>query len=534
MKNDMGRYEKVFVFFILILLISGCASKKYVKKAFEYETVGLKNEALELYCKALDKDEDNIDAKLGAKRLGQEKLNTQLATFYNSYSKGDNTAAVSQYHTAQAFFNQIRRYGVELDFPAQYLSYYDEAKSAYIEEKYYSGCQLLEEGKYSAAEKLFREVSSYSQSYKDVREKLKESVCEPLYKRGVAQLGSQKYKEAYDTFSQLLSKYHVYKDVQTLQNEAKDGYVEEQYALGCAYMESENFSLAETAFKNVIAFKPNYKEANDKLVVAIWEPQYRKIATLMKSRQYRSAYALCTNMRRQHGDYKQSAELAAECFERATVIMVVPPITNSYDATLAQNFRSELIRSIQNLNNEFVKIAEFSPKGKTLSRVVVLDVKFVTFKYLPGTLKSYTQKGWYYDTNKDIFGQEKGWKKVEYYEYDRLSSLDCEVRHRIIDNANKNILREGAKSYQSSDYINYASYDGNAKNLYPGSWKHKGILGIISKDGDYIDYNNYETLQRKLFKNSRTIKSYSSMCDEVLPQALRDIVNVVSNFMQYE
>ena len=530
----MNRSNRVIVFLLVVVMLCGCAAKKLVKKAFEYETAGLKSDALELYCRALEKDEDNIDAKLGAKRLGQEQLNERLEIFKGAYSKGDNTMAVSYFQTAQALYNKVRNHGVELDFPDHYRTYYNEAKSAYIEEKYYKACQLLDAEKFSEAETILREVLSYSATYKDARDKLREAVCEPLYRRGVAQFGDQKYKESYDTFNSIISQYHTYKDALTLRDEAKEAYVDAQYALGCRHMEAENFRDAENAFRNVLAYSPSYKDANDRLLVSIWEPKYRSIANLMQGRRYRSAYMLCSETRSQYGDYKNSAELAAECFERATVIMVVHDISNSADPAFAKFFKAELVRNIQSLNNQFLKITDHRPITKTLSKVVVLDCNFQTFKYIDGNLKYYKQKGWLYVTKKNIFGEVyHEYEKVEYDEYEKSCSLDFMVRHRITDNTGRSILKEGANSYKSSDYVNYAYYNGDTRNLYPGYWKNKGIVGFFNKDEDFIDHAHYSQLQQKL-QARRTVKTYDSMCQEVAEPAITNIVNAVSEFMQYE
>ncbi|MBQ7490489.1 MAG: hypothetical protein IJT51_08260 [Bacteroidales bacterium] len=619
----MKRGNKLFVLLLVVVMLCGCAAKKLVKKAFEYEISGFKSEALELYCEALEKDDENIDAKLGVKRLGQEQLDAKLAAFKEAYTKGENLAAQNLYQTALAYYNKIHNRGVQLEFPSYYKNYYDEVKAAYIEERYYKACSLLEAKNYAAAESIFKEINAQYPNYKDVKQRLREAVNEPVYRRGVAQLGSQKYKEAYDTFSEIsnykdaatlrieakdayideqyaagcqyleadrfnmaetafrnilaltsnykdvkqklreatdepfyrqgtlslksrkykeaydnFSKISGYKDATELCSESKKLYVEEQYAAGCKYFDTDRFSMAETAFRNVIAFNPNYKDASARLNASIWEPKYRSINSLMQNRKYRSAYDLCVTMRRNYGEYKNSEMLTNECQERGTVIMVVPKISNPSDPVFAQSFQAEVIRQVQNLNNQFLKITDQRPTAHTKSQIVYLECAFQTFRYIPGSLKKYTKQGWLYrGKKKNILGEVvDDWEKVEYYEYEQSRSLDLNIRYRIYNYKNNAVLKEGAKLFQSSDYVHYAKYlngSGNSENLYPGYWKHKGILSVFNNKEDYIDYDNYKNLQN-LLKGRTELKSYNAMLAEVQYPAIPIIVDAVRNYMLNE
>ncbi len=73
--------KKVIAFLLLAIVLSGCASKRFVKKGLEMENAGLYSDAANMYYNSLLKNINNVDAKLGLQRTGQLVLDDYIDEF---------------------------------------------------------------------------------------------------------------------------------------------------------------------------------------------------------------------------------------------------------------------------------------------------------------------------------------------------------------------------------------------------------------------------------------------------------------------
>lgn len=211
---------QLFFFFLSILFIQGCVSKKLTGKAIELENQGLYKEAADYYFRALEKKRDNIEAKVGLKRNGQKVLEDDLKNFYNAYNIKDHKHAVYHYLDAQNYHHKVESVGVSLAFPNQYNAYYAESKNIYLEQLYVKGDAALKNKNYEQAQKAFREIMSIDDTYKNTNTLLETAILEPMYMDAKKFMSNHSYKQAYYTLVDISNRSPNYKDVQILQKKA--------------------------------------------------------------------------------------------------------------------------------------------------------------------------------------------------------------------------------------------------------------------------------------------------------------------------
>ena len=208
--------------FILLFLISGCASKRYTKKASKFEEAGLYKDASEYYYEAVKRKDSNVDAKLGLRKNGQITLDKKLASFLDYYKQGNYKQAMYMYLNADTYYEKIKAVDVELNFPAQYEAYYDESKNNYLGSKYIEGLEYLNREDFSSALAIFTEIKNVDADYKDVCEKYIISKYEPKYRRGIELIESEQYRQAYYTFDNILKHTNDYKQALAYKDEARE------------------------------------------------------------------------------------------------------------------------------------------------------------------------------------------------------------------------------------------------------------------------------------------------------------------------
>lgn len=212
--------KKILLFLSVILLIAGCASKRYTKKAAKFEEAGLYEDAAAYYYEAVRKKDSNVDAKLGLRKTGQQTLDKKLSEFNIAYKQADYKKAVYNYIDAENYFNKIKAVNVELNFPEYYKEYYEESKNDYLNKKYTDGVDKLNRDDFAAALLVFEEIKKIDGTYKDVKDLYITAKYEPFYREANTNLDNGLYRKAYYTFDNILKGTGGYKQANTLKEEA--------------------------------------------------------------------------------------------------------------------------------------------------------------------------------------------------------------------------------------------------------------------------------------------------------------------------
>ena len=206
--------KNIYLLVILIFMLvgAGCSgSKSYSNKAKKLQEAGMNDEAANFFFQALQRNQKNVDAKIGLKQTGQIQIETTLTSFYKAYSVSNYKEAVYKYQQA---LNYKRRYGyfVSIEIPAYYDEYYQEMLVVYLSDRYEVGGDLYYDKNYIDANRVFKEILDLDPEYKDVKELSLISTIEPLYRKGIAYFDSEKYRTCYSIMSDVLSQKSMYKE----------------------------------------------------------------------------------------------------------------------------------------------------------------------------------------------------------------------------------------------------------------------------------------------------------------------------------
>lgn len=220
--QNWGCMKKNIFFLFSILLIAGCASKRYTKQGEKFEEAGLYKDAANYYYEAVSRKNNNLDAKLGLRKNGQLVLDNKIESFTSWYKQSNYQQAVFSYMNAENYYKKVKKVGVDLDFPDNIEAYYEEAKAAYLETQYIKGLELLEHEEFKSALRIFEGIMTIDGNYKDVKEKFTIARYEPKYREGIAYLDNEKYRTAYYTFDNILKRTDDYKQSYELRDEARE------------------------------------------------------------------------------------------------------------------------------------------------------------------------------------------------------------------------------------------------------------------------------------------------------------------------
>src|SRR5574344_591991 len=98
------------------------------------------------------------------------------------------------------------------------------------------------------------------------------------------------------------TQYHQYYE------DAKNVFLKEKYLKATQLLEDNQFKSAETLFREILSYNNTYRDAAEKLKIAVCEPVYLNIVQLMAQKKYRAAYTNITNLQKKY-NYKDIIDL---------------------------------------------------------------------------------------------------------------------------------------------------------------------------------------------------------------------------------
>ncbi|MFK7755935.1 MAG: CsgG/HfaB family protein [Flavobacteriales bacterium] len=200
-----------------ISLFSSCSgSKAFYKRGFKLEEQGMVDEAAAAYYTSLQRNRNNVDAKIGLKSAGQQVLNKKLEAFIRAKNLEQKKEAVYQFIDVKDYQAKIKRIGVTLEIPTLYDQDYLDITQSYLADLYDEGTELLEQGNFTDAETLFKEIGKFDSNYKDAQNLEDIAFLEPLYKEGLANLEKGNFRTAYNDFDGVVNRDPTFKDAAEL------------------------------------------------------------------------------------------------------------------------------------------------------------------------------------------------------------------------------------------------------------------------------------------------------------------------------
>lgn len=220
--NSRNQLSVLLLFFAISIVFSNCASKRYTKKALQFEEAGLYKDAADYYYLAVQKKASNVEAKLGLRKNGQLKLDNKLKKVNTAYKQANYEDVVYYYLDAESYFEKIETAGVELSVPELYESYYSEAKNDFLNALYVDGLEKLKREEFALAEGIFKEIKKVDRAYKDVAEKYIVAKYEPVYRNANSFMENELYQKAYYSYDEVLREAGNYKQALSLKKEARE------------------------------------------------------------------------------------------------------------------------------------------------------------------------------------------------------------------------------------------------------------------------------------------------------------------------
>jgi hypothetical protein len=403
----MKKLIKLIIPLSILLVHSGCATKKYAKLAVKSEKSGLYEDAAEYYLKSVIANSNNIESKLGAKKNGQISLDKKLADFTKAYISGNSKNAVYYYLNAKEFQERFQHYDIELDLPPSYEEQFNESKQTHIEEKYRLGAKLFQEEKFRECEIIFNEILKLEPGYKDVSELQLKSHYEPKYRRASTYFDNKQFRKAYYTFDSIVSEIKTYKESAQYKEDALAA------AIFSVWMKDFTCSSEPTLASTVRSSIINHINNSGNI--------FLKIIDKSNSQEYINEQELSLS-----GSVDKNTGTQAGKLLGAKAILTAQIV--------------DLKVKNGNLNG-------YTEKG------YLKKVKYVTNSQTGQT------------------SEQVEYKKIKYDIYSQANTVSCTFKYELVSTETGIILLADEFDVTKTDIINYAVYQGDYKHIVPGYWK---------------------------------------------------------------
>lgn len=538
MQNKVHKITLTFMAFVLIL--TGCAVKKMVKQAEQYEGAGMFKEASAMYFQAVQKKPEKAEYKIALKRTGQIYYEELAAEAKSSFNRGDYKETVYYYMEAAEMMNKYNRAGVSIKSDPAMERYFADAKDHYLDEQYNRGLKHITDQEFEEAKRIFSEISDIDADFKDTRSYLNQATYEPVYREGTTHYNEGRYMDAYRKWESIFVREKNYKDTKDRMDQA----LSERYKEGTLFLMDENFADASGALGDVYRANPNFKDVKMLYTEARNEPVYRQAKHNLNQEKCRTAYFGFEKIIADAGTYKDTRTLKDQALKCAEYPVAVYSSPLKHYAADAMQFENAAIASLVNTNNVFLKVFDLtainsSLENRLLNSAGVIDksllqklnrennIKAVlilgydNFEKNKGNLKKEVITGYERTVTKSTEGETKIYdRQVKYNEYSQENKISLMVQYKLVSAITGEILLSETYSDSETDNIRYATYQGDKSRLYPA----KSIRGSWN-----IDESGYRKLQ-SLLEEKTQIKSIEYLQKLLFSHLSENIANDINNF----
>lgn len=391
-----------------VIILAACSgSKSFSKKAAQLDEGGMYAEAAEMYLQSAVRNAKNIDAKIGLKKNGQLLLNDKLSAFFKAFSMGtDKEAAVNAYLDAKDYQERVQRAGVTLEIPDTQTADFKQVKGEYLVQLYAQGHDLLDKKDYPAAEAVFTKIGKLEPGYKDAGSLQEIAYLEPLYVSGKAAMQAGQYRKGYADLDKVVTKSAGYKDAAQLKRQC---------------VEMGRYAIAVLPFNTVGS----------------------KAAT------------------------PQAATL--QSYVTAALTDLNDPFIQVVDRDNIQRILEEQRMGMSGVVDESTAVSA----GKLLGAKAVVMGTVIAYKELPGKAKRSTKDG--YESyqvklvNKETnnFSYDTRYRPANYTEHYQENKANISFSYKLVSLETGQVLMSKVVDKEANDHVYYATYDGNAKALFP-------------------------------------------------------------------
>ena len=299
-------------------------------------------------------------------------------------------------------------------------------------------------------------------------------------------------------YQKKISKINVNLEISSFYQEdyqiVREQYLAQEYEKGVGLISKENFSEAERCFNEIYRFDKNYKDVATLRNTAYLEPLYRKAEAAKKIRKYRNAYSYYQKILNRTIDYKKTKSHLQYILQKGRIPITILSKNRGRYSTTTESLKQFVINKMIKKQDPFIKIVdrenidnivkeqELAMSGMVnekeqvevgeISGVkysIIINVTAYDEDYKAPKAKSlkgfeeYTEK---YKEEGTIKYRTK-YKPVTYYLYKGYRKINITTSYKIISVKTGEIIASNIVSKSNSSEVEYATYSGNKKKLYP-------------------------------------------------------------------
>ena len=396
---------------LILLILSFAAActgaKNMYKKGETLSEAGMYREALPYYEESLSRDPNYVKSQIGMKKVAQRVLDEELQRFYAANATEDHKEAVYTYLRAVKMVERAKAFNVILDMPSNYEPIYRESEKAYLSTVYKEAQDALDREDFEVAKSKFKEIAAIEPTYKDVADLASLSEAEPLYRKAL---------EAYDAG----------------QNRKAYRY-----------------------FQTIEKVRPGYKETRQLMPVAL----------------ERGRYTLGI-MKFENAGLIPGLEQAVASSISQQVLAMNDPFLVLVDRTKTDALLKEQKLALSGL----VDAKTSARAGEILGAKALMSGKIIQARTARSNLVQERKPGYqaipytYRDPETGKKETRYRYQKTYNQQYYQESMVTVTFEYRVVSAETGEILASDVVEETLEDKINYARYDGDARNLYMGSW----------------------------------------------------------------
>lgn len=393
---------------LLVFSLSACSgSKRMYKQGQELESAGMYEDAARSYMDALRRDNDNIEALIALRSVGQIVVDDLYADFFNAVQGGENKAAIDSYLKAENFRTELRRYNVNIERPSGHEEEYRTALSAYLEIQYQNGRNEIGRKNYSEAEAIFIEIQGLQANYKDTERLLRIAQARPVYQEAMDAFDSRQYRKAYRLLDEI---------------ERTHGEFDESAHYKAVSLRNGQFGLGIMKFENHTEF-PGVEALLSSRITRQLQDKDDPFLKLIDRTMMESLTAEQIRAMTGQSDMNSSAETGQLLGAKAILV-------------------GELVSMDVNKSN-LRRVRRPGYIGRRITRTNAEGDRESTMVY---------DKVWYYDVSQEL----------------RASAI---LQFKIVSVETGEILLTDAITVEAADEVDYSTYNGDTRYLYMGEWR---------------------------------------------------------------
>jgi hypothetical protein len=358
------------------------------------------------------------------------------------------------------------------------------------------------------------------------------------------------FKDA-EAFKDELKKYNV--ELRIADNyyqsyiTSEETYLSARYDEGLELLENDHFEESKRIFDEILTIHPGYKDVEDLKGTSVLEPKYRRGLELEAEKDYRQAYFLFDEVTRKRS-YKDAAIRKANCLEKGRFVLAILPFEDKAGSSSARaKIQAYTLDALTSLNNPFLRVVDrqnidqvlteqdFSlsgviddasaiEAGNIIGAQAILVGELLEYKEVVGQMRREQLNGFEsYDIKvKGEDGSESTvtrYKPVVYNRYYDSNSVQMSVHVKMISLETAEVLFSEVMEKNTSDEVEFVSYNGNASRLFPRN------------DGK-PDLSRSAVNQLRTLMNGRTeLSSTTEIANNAIDDIGRSLASKVDDFL---